>query len=193
MVRGNCLNYHGLFSSAIAIMYASASSRHDCPPFGPALQWHTVEQRFLHRPSRWAAGSCLVSVLDMGPMALAQNSDVPGLDERLAQLFSGSPVCAGPPGRSLFLAELLAHLTLHLQCRTGVPFTTRAILTVHERRGLVRIIVASDVEALATRAFALACAMVAALCAGRPVDLGACMALLQPSALSPLPSRASAP
>ncbi|MFL6660143.1 MAG: hypothetical protein ACJ8GW_18810 [Massilia sp.] len=159
-------------------MYASASLRRDCAPVGPALQWHTVEQRFLHRPSRWSAGSCLVSVLDMGPMALAQSADIPGLDQRLQALFAASPACAGQAASSLFLAELLAHLTLELQCRAGVPCARRAIMTVHERRGQVRIIIASNAEALTIRAFALACAMVAALCAGRPVDMSASMAAL---------------
>ncbi|MES2317619.1 MAG: hypothetical protein V4631_09010 [Pseudomonadota bacterium] len=141
-----------------------------------------VEQRFLRGPSLWSGKSCLVTVLDMGPMAHALSSDIPGLGERILSLFPGMHDYAEPLRRGSFIAEVLGRMALELQRMAGAPTCKPGALTVHGRRGQVRIVVHGAVEQLAVQAFELAADIVMALCSGRKVALRVRLAALRRTA-----------
>lgn len=124
----------------------------------------TVEQRFLRGPSLWSGNSCLVTVLDMGPLARALTTDFPGLDQRLLALFPALHAYAEPMRRGAFIAEMLGHIALALQPPDGVR--GRHALTVHGKQSRVRIVITARCEHLAVQALAQAAALLAALCAG---------------------------
>lgn len=120
----------------------------------------TITQRFLRGPSLWSGKSCLVTLLEMGPLARALSTDFPGLDQRVLSLFPGLAGFAGPLRRGAFLAEVLGRIALQLQEAPGCP------LTVHGRATQVRIVIPGQNEQLAAQAFEQAGAILLALCAG---------------------------
>lgn len=138
----------------------------------------TVEQRFLRGPNLWSGQACLVSLVDMGPLAHALSTDVPGLDAQLLSLFPGLHGFAGALARGAYLAEVLGQVALELQRIAGLPPGASCATLVHGRRALARIIIAGQLEALAVQAFALATDIVLALCAGKAVALRPHMAAL---------------
>lgn len=133
----------------------------------------TIEQRFLRGPSQWSGQSCLVTVLEMGPLARALTTDYPGLGERVLALFPGLHDFAEPLRRGSFIAEVLGRIALELQRRRGAPPHSRAALTVHGRQAQVKIIIAGQTERIAGQAFALATAIMLALLACGALPLGA--------------------
>ena len=131
----------------------------------------TVEQRFLRGPSLWADTSCLVSLVDMGPLARALTSDVPGLGEQLLALFPGMYDCEDALRRGAFIAEALGRVALELQRTAGAALASRSLMTVHGKRSQVSIVIPGQQERLAVQAFALACAIVVALCSEGKIAL----------------------
>lgn len=119
-----------------------------------------IEQRFVRGPSLWSGQCCLVTLLDMGPLARALSTDFPGLDQRLLALLPELRDFAAPLARGAFLAEVLARIALALQAMPGEA------LIVHGRQTRLRIVVDGPSEQLAVQAFDQAAAIVLALCAG---------------------------
>jgi cyanophycin synthetase len=124
----------------------------------------TVEQRFLHGPSLWSGTSCLVSLVDMGPLARALTTDVPGLDQLLLARFPEMRDCEDALRRGVFIAEALGRVALELQRTAGAAPAPHDLMTMHGKRSQVSIVVPGQRERLAVQAFALACAIVGALC-----------------------------
>lgn len=120
----------------------------------------TITQRFVRGPSMWSGNSCLVTLLDMGPLARALSTDFPGLDQRVLSLFPALRDFAAPLQRGAFLAEVLARIALQLQDLSGEA------LIVHGRQTQLRIVIAAHDEQLAVQAFDQAAAILLALCAG---------------------------
>lgn len=139
----------------------------------------TVERRFLRGPSVWSGNNCLDSMVDMGALAGALSTDVPGLGERVLALFPGMNDFAEPLQRGSFIAELVGRVALELQRLAGAPARSRGVLTVHGKRGQVRIIVDGHLEQLVVQAFELATAIVAALCAGKKIAIRGRLAALR--------------
>lgn len=127
----------------------------------------TIEQRFLRGPSLWSGKSCLVTLLDMGPLARALTTDFPGMGEQVLSLFPHLHDFAEPLRRGTFVAELLGRIALELQHGGGARPRARCALTVHGRQAQVRIIIAGQKQQIAVQAFGQAMAIVAALCAGQ--------------------------
>ena len=120
----------------------------------------TIEQRFLRCPSLWSGKSCLVTLLEMGPLARALSTDFAGLDQRVLALFPGLVDFAGPLKRGAFLAEVLARIALQLQ---GVAGDAQI---VHGRQTQLWIVIDGPNEQMAVQAFDQASAILLALCAG---------------------------
>jgi cyanophycin synthetase len=139
----------------------------------------TVERRFLRGPNVWSGNNCLDNVVDMGALAGALSTDVPGLGERLLSLLPGLHDFAEPLRRGSFIAEVIGRIALELQCIAGAAPRSRCALTVHGRRGLVRIVVDGQAEQLVVHAFELATAIVAALCAGKKIAIRTRLAALR--------------
>ena len=131
----------------------------------------TVEQRFLRGPSLWADTSCLVSLADMGPLARALTSDVPGMGEQLLALFPGMHDYEDALRRGAYIAEALGRVALELQRTAGAALASRSLMTVHGKRSQVSIVIPSQQERLAVQAFALACVIVVALCSEGKIAL----------------------
>ena len=133
----------------------------------------TLDQRFLHGPSLWSGKSCLVSLVDMGPLARALTTDVPGLDEQLLALFPGMRDCEEALRRGAFIAEALGRVALELQRMAGAAPAAHCLMTVHGKRTQVSIVVPGQRERLAVLAFALACNIMVVLCSGGKITLRA--------------------
>lgn len=138
----------------------------------------TVEQRFLRGPNLWSGQACLVCLVDMGPLAHALSTDVPGLGEQVLALFPGLHDFADALARGAYLAEVLGQVALELQRIAGAPPGASCATLVHGRQSLARIIIAGQLEALAVQAYALARDILLALCAGKTIALRARMAAL---------------
>jgi len=130
-----------------------------------------IEQRFLPRASLWSGTSCLVSVMELGPLAHALTADVPGLDQQLLSLLPGLQDYAEPLRRGAYFAEVLALVAVALQRIAGDAPAARPALVVQGRNGRVSIIVGGRDVQRAMRAFALAGAIVGALWAGKAAGL----------------------
>ncbi len=133
----------------------------------------TVEQRFLPGPSQWSGGSCLVTTVDLGPLAGASTLEHPRLAGQLLDLLPGMRDFEGPMLHGAFLAEVLGRIALELQCMAGANFRTRCPTTIHGRHGRVKIIVDAQEERLAVQAFALAAAILLDLCNGKAISIRA--------------------
>jgi hypothetical protein len=138
----------------------------------------TLERRFVRGPSVLSGSNCLENVVDMGPLAGALSTDVPGLGERVLAMFPGMHDFAEPLQRGSFIGEVVGRIALELQRMAGAPARSRGVLTVHGKRGQVRIIVDGHVEQLVVQAFELASSIVLALCAGKKVAIRARLAAL---------------
>jgi hypothetical protein len=119
----------------------------------------TIEQRWLRGPSLWSGSSCLVTVLEMGPLARALTSDFPGLDQRLLAEFPCLHQYAEALRRGAFIAEVLGWIARGLQRLPG------RTLTVHGRLSQVRIVIPAQDRQVASHALEQATIMLFGLCA----------------------------
>jgi len=130
-----------------------------------------TEQRFLRGPNMWSSDSCLLTVVDLGELADAVTTDVPGFTSAALALFPGLHRIAGPMRRGCFLAEVVGAVVLELHALAGTPSRVPTVAIVRGRGSQVRIIVPSPTQALGAKAFDAAFAMVTALYAGKRVQL----------------------
>jgi hypothetical protein len=123
-----------------------------------------IEQRFLRGPSLWSGNNCLVSVVEMGPLARALTTDVPGLADQVLSLFPGMHDAEEALRRGCFIAEVLGRVALELLHAAGEPPHPGCALIVHARQAQVKIVIDVRTEQLAVQAFEQAAAIVLALC-----------------------------
>ena len=124
----------------------------------------TVEQRVWRGPNRYASKPCVQTLVDLGDLACAVTSSLPGLDKALLALFPGMRDFTGPLARGCLVAEVIGRVALELQRLAGaapdIPFST----FVQCRQARATIIVAYQIEHVAVTAIGRALHIVAALC-----------------------------
>ena len=125
----------------------------------------SVEQRVWCGPNRHSSRPCVQTLVDLGDLACAVTSSLPGLDKTLLALFPGMRDFAQPLARGCLVAEVIGRVALELQRIAGaapdVPFST----FVQCRQSRVTIIVAYRIESVAITAVERALTIVAMLCA----------------------------
>jgi cyanophycin synthetase len=142
---------------------------------------HILEQRFLRGPNIHAATPCLLSVLDLDDLYGVSTRDLPQFNEALLALLPSLAdylVPTGQPGgfaqrlrEGTYLARVIEHVTLGLQCLAGAPVAFGRTRPVTGNPGQYRIVCAYQLEKVAQPAFALAVDIVDALAHGRTFDL----------------------
>ncbi len=90
-----------------------------------------LEQRFLRGPNIHADTPCLLSVLDLGDLYGVSTRELPQFNEALLQLLPSLAdhlVPTGQPGgfaqrlrEGTYLARVVEHVCLGLQCLAGAP------------------------------------------------------------------------
>jgi cyanophycin synthetase len=142
---------------------------------------HILEQRFLRGPNIHAATPCILSVVDLDDLYGVSTRDLPHFNDALLDLLPSLAdylVPTGQPGgfaqrlrEGTYLARVIEHVTLGLQCLAGAPAAFGRTRPVTGRPGQFRIVCAYLLEKVAQPAFALAVDIVDALAHGRPFDL----------------------
>jgi cyanophycin synthetase len=142
---------------------------------------HILEQRFLRGPNVHADTACLLSVLDLGDLYGIQSKDIPGFNEALLDLLPslrGRLLMTGQPGgfaqrlrEGTYLARVVEHVTLDLQCLAGAPAVFGRTRPATGNPGQYRIVCAYQLEHVAQPAFRLAVDIVDALAHGQPFEL----------------------
>jgi cyanophycin synthetase len=142
---------------------------------------HILEQRFLRGPNIHAATPCLLSVLDLDDLYGVSTRDLPQFNEALLDLLPSLAdylVPTGQPGgfaqrlrEGTYLARVIEHVTLGLQCLAGAGAAFGRTRPVTGKPGQYRIVCAYQLEKVAQPAFALAVDIVDALAHGRSFDL----------------------
>jgi len=140
-----------------------------------------LEQRFLRGPNIHADTPCLLSVLDLEDLYGASTRELPQFTEALLNLLPSLAdylVPTGQPGgfaqrlrEGTYLARVIEHVTLGLQCLAGAPVAFGRTRPVTGEPGLYRIVCAYQIEKLAQPAFALAVEIVDALAHNEAFEL----------------------
>ncbi|WP_322400195.1 cyanophycin synthetase family protein [Massilia luteola] len=140
-----------------------------------------LEQRFLRGPNIHAATPCLLSVLDLDDLYGVSTRDLPRFNDALLELLPSLAdylVPTGQPGgfaqrlrEGTYLARVIEHVTLGLQCLAGAPVAFGRTRPVTGEPGQFRIVCAYQLEKVAQPAFALAVDIVDALAHDEPFDL----------------------
>ena len=140
-----------------------------------------LEQRFLRGPNIHAATPCLLSVLDLDDLYGVSTRDLPHFNDALLDLLPSLAdylVPTGQPGgfaqrlrEGTYLARVIEHVTLGLQCFAGAPAAFGRTRPVTGEPGQFRIVCAYQLEKVAQPAFSLAVDIVDALAHGEPFDL----------------------
>jgi cyanophycin synthetase len=140
-----------------------------------------LEQRFLRGPNIHADTPCLLSVLDLGDLYGVSTRDIPHFNEALLELLPSLAdylVPTGQPGgfaqrlrEGTYLARVIEHVTLGLQCLAGSPSSFGRTRPVTGIPGQYRIVCAYQIEKVAQPAFELAVDIVDALAHGRSIEL----------------------
>jgi cyanophycin synthetase len=142
---------------------------------------HILEQRFLRGPNIHAESPCLLSVLDLGDLYGVSTRDLPHFTEALLKLLPSLAdylVPTGQPGgfaqrlrEGTYLARVVEHVGLGLQCLAGAPAAFGRTRPVGGKPGQYRVVCSYQLENVAQPAFALAVDIVDALAHGKPFDL----------------------
>nr|WP_307735738.1 Mur ligase family protein [Massilia pinisoli] len=132
-------------------------------------------------PNIHAATPCILSVLDLDDLYGVSTRDLPHFNDALLDLLPSLAdylVPTGQPGgfaqrlrEGTYLARVIEHVTLGLQCLAGAPAAFGRTRPVTGSPGQYRIVCAYLLEKVAQPAFALAVDIVDALAHGRPFDL----------------------
>ncbi len=142
----------------------------------------TIEQRVLRGPNLWSRRPCLQTMADLGQLAGAVSSDLPGLDQDLLSLFPGMRDFEEPLHHGSLIAEVIGRVALELQTMAGaapdVPYSSY----MRGKQAQVKIVVAYQLEKVAVQAMDAAMTIVAALCAGENVDIDMHLDALKASA-----------
>ena len=142
----------------------------------------TIEQRVLRGPNLWSRRPCIQTMVELGELACAVSSELPGFDQELLSLFPGMRDFEEPLEHGSLIAEVIGRVALELQRVAGaepdVPFST----FMQARQSQVKIVVAYQLEKVALLAMDSAIAIVGALYAGENIDLDAHLAPLKAAA-----------
>ncbi|WP_198115390.1 cyanophycin synthetase family protein [Massilia rhizosphaerae] len=140
-----------------------------------------LEQRFLRGPNIHAATPCLLSVLDLDDLYGVSTRDLPRFNDALLDLLPSLAdylVPTGQPGgfaqrlrEGTYLARVIEHVTLGLQCLAGAQVAFGRTRPVTGEPGQFRIVCAYQLEKVAQPAFALAVDIVDALAHDQPFDV----------------------
>jgi cyanophycin synthetase len=141
-----------------------------------------LEQRFLRGPNIHADTPCLLSVLDLDDLYGVSTRELPHFNEALLAMLPSLAdylVPTGQPGgfaqrlrEGTYLARVIEHVTLGLQCLAGAPAAFGRTRPVTGEPGQYRIVCAYQQEKVAQPAFELAVDLVDALAHGRAFELG---------------------
>ncbi|MGJ7916717.1 cyanophycin synthetase [Massilia sp. LXY-6] len=139
-----------------------------------------LEQRFLRGPNIHADTPCLLSVLDLGDLYGVSTRELPQFSEALLTLLPSLAeylVPTGQPGgfaqrlrEGTYLARVVEHVTLGLQCLAGAPAGFGRTRPVTGTPGQYRIVCAYQIEKVAQPAFQLAVEIVDTLAHGGSVN-----------------------
>jgi UDP-N-acetylmuramyl tripeptide synthase len=148
-----------------------------------------LEQRFLRGPNVHAATPCLLSLLDLDDLYGVSTRDLPRFNDALLDLLPSLAdylVPTGQPGgfaqrlrEGTYLARVIEHVTLGLQCLAGAPVAFGRTRPATGKPGQFRIVCAYQLEKVAQPAFSLAVDIVDALAHDRPFDLAPRLAELR--------------
>ena len=141
-----------------------------------------LEQRFLRGPNIHADTPCLLSVVDLDDLYGVSTRELPHFNEALLAMLPSLAdylVPTGQPGgfaqrlrEGTYLARVIEHVTLGLQCLAGAPAAFGRTRPVTGEPGQYRIVCAYQQEKVAQPAFGLAVDLVDALAHGRAFELG---------------------
>jgi len=140
-----------------------------------------LEQRFLRGPNIHAESPCLLSVLDLEDLYGVSTRELPHFNEALLDLLpllADYLVPTGQPGgfaqrlrEGTYLARVVEHVTLGLQCLAGAGAAFGRTRPVTGVPGQYRVVCAYQLEKVAQPAFQLAVDIVDALAHGRAFEL----------------------
>ncbi|ATQ79135.1 cyanophycin synthetase [Massilia violaceinigra] len=136
-----------------------------------------LRQRFLRGPNLFADTPCMLTLVDLGPLANIVPAAMAGLHERLtAPLPSLRDYRDSADGD---LGDLLEHLTLELQSLAGSEVGSVEKRNVRKEPGQCRVVCSYQFERVASQAFDLALRVVDALLNRTAVDVEAGLAGLK--------------
>jgi len=140
-----------------------------------------LEQRFLRGPNIHADTPCLLSVVDLGDLYGVSTRELPQFNEALLNLLPSLAdylVPTGQPGgfaqrlrEGTYLARVVEHVCLGLQCLAGAPASFGRTRPVAGTPGQYRVVCAYQIEKVAQPAFQLAVDIVDALAHGGTIEL----------------------
>ncbi|MDQ1924818.1 cyanophycin synthetase [Massilia pseudoviolaceinigra] len=136
-----------------------------------------LRQRFLRGPNLFADTPCMLTLVDLGPLANVVPAAIAGLHERLTALLPSLRDYRDPADGDL--GDLLEHLTLELQSLAGSEVGSLERRDVRKGQGQCRVVCSYQFERVATQAFDLALRVVDALINRTIVDVEAGLAELK--------------
>ncbi|HWL27842.1 MAG TPA: cyanophycin synthetase, partial [Burkholderiaceae bacterium] len=147
-----------------------------------------VEKRYLRGPNIYASWPCLKVILDLGHLEGVASSDIPGFTDRLLQALPslhGHRCSTQQVGgfalrlkQGTFMAHIVEHVMLELQCLAGSPAGFGRTRRIKERPGLHQVVCAYQIEALADATMDAAMKLVSSFADGRSIDVAAMVASL---------------
>jgi cyanophycin synthetase len=138
----------------------------------------TIEQRVLRGPNLFSRRPCIQTLADLGPLAGAVSTELPGFDQALLALFPAMDDFEEQLENGSLMVEVIGRVALELQRLAGaepdVPFTS----CMQGKQNQVKLIVGYQLEQVGLLSIDSALDIVAALSAGNEVALDAHLAPL---------------
>lgn len=147
-----------------------------------------IERRVLRGPNIYAARTVYLALIDLEALDGVASTAIPGFIEALLAAVPTLNTHRCSPGYvggfverlrgGTYMAHIVEHLTLELQCLAGTPVGFGRARMVAGRPRHYRVIFAYVAESVAEGALNLAIELVTALSAGKPIALDTGLAQL---------------